>query len=64
MRAKKNSVEYIISILIYSKNADLVTIKVSQVLLVYEHINEELRRDLSKPFETSIIVVFISDLRL
>ena len=64
IRARKNSAKYIISILIYSKNASLATIKVSQVLLVYEYINKELWRDLSKSFKASIIVVFISDLRL
>ena len=64
MRARKNLANYVNSILIHSKNTDLASIKTKQVLLTYEHINVELRRDLSRPLETSIISSLINELRL
>ena len=64
VRARKDPADYVTSILTHSKNAGLAIIEASQVLLAYEHMDGELRRDLPKSFDASIIAAFISDLRL
>ena len=64
MRARKNLANYVNNILIYSKNTDLTLIKIKQVLLTYEYINVELRRDLFRSSKTSIISSLINELRL
>ena len=42
VRVKKNSTDYVISILIYNKNINLTLIEAGQVLLIYEHMNKKL----------------------
>ena len=63
VRARKDPADYVASILIHSKNAGLATTEAGQVLLAYEHMDGELRRDLPMPPDSSTIANFISDLR-
>ena len=64
VRVRKNLADYVNSILIYSKNVGLALTETKQVLLAYEHMNAELRRDLPRPLETSTIPSLINELRL
>ena len=63
MRARKDPADYVASIIIHSKNADLATTEAGQVLLAYEHMDGELRRDIPMPSDAAMVASFISDLR-
>ena len=63
VRARKDPSDYVTSIMIHSKNAGLASTEAGQVLLAYEHMDAELRRDLPQPSDSSTLASFISDLR-
>ena len=63
IRARKNPADYVASILTHSKNAGLATTESRQVLLAYEHMDGELRRDMPISSESSTVASFIADLR-
>ena len=63
VRARKDPADYVSSILTHSRNAGLATTEAGQVLLAYEHMDGELRRDMAMPSDVSTIASFISDLR-
>ena len=63
VRARKDPADYVASILTHSKNAGLATSEAGQVLLAYEHMDGELRRDMPMPSDSSTVANFISDLR-
>ena len=46
-----------LTIVLNGKNSSLATTKASQVLLAYEYIDSELRRDLLKPKDILTILV-------
>ena len=62
VRVKKDPVDYITSILVYSKNTNLAPTELLQVLLTYKYMDGKLRRDLSRPLDLSTVASFISDL--
>ena len=45
------------------KNIDIINIKTMQVLFIYEHINNELRRDLSRFKNNFTIANLLKELR-
>ena len=45
------------------KNVDIIITKAAQVLFIYEHINEKLRRDLSRSKDNSTIADLLEELR-
>ena len=63
VRTKKDPADYVTSILIHSKNAGLAPDEAAQVLLAYKYMDGKLRRDLSRPLDSSTVADFISDLR-
>lgn len=62
-RNKKDPADYVSSIVLNSKNAGIATTDAAQVLLAYEHIDGELRRDLPRPTEASTVSSLLEELR-
>lgn len=63
VRSRKDPADYVSSIVLNSKNAGIAATEASQVLLAYEHIDGELRRDLSIPTEVSTVAGLLEELR-
>lgn len=55
--------DFISSIVLNSKNAGIATTDATQVLLAYEHIDGELRRDPPRPTPASTIAALMEELR-
>lgn len=62
-RNKRDPADYVSSIVLNSKNAGIATTEAAQVLLAYEHIDGELRRDLPRPTEASTVSSLLDELR-
>ena len=62
-RNKKNSVNYVFNIVFNDKNVDIVIIDVTQILFAYEHMNDELKRDLFKFTKASTMSNLLEKLR-
>ncbi len=62
-RNKRDPADYVSSIVLNSKNAGIATTEAAQVLLAYEHIDGELRRDLPRPTEASTVSSLLEELR-
>ena len=63
-RLRKDPAEYMTTIVINGKNSGIAVTEASQVLLAYEHIDGQLRRDLARPTPTSTVSSMIEELRL
>lgn len=63
VRNRKDPSDYVSSIVLNSKNAGIAATEPAQVLLAYEHIDGELRRDLSRPTEASTVAALLEELR-
>ena len=62
-RDKRDSADYVLSIILNGKNAKIVIIDAAQVLLTYERIDGKLRRDLPRPTAASTATELLEELR-
>ena len=62
-RNRKDPADYVSSIVLNGKNAGIAATEQAQVLLAYEHIDGQLRRDLPRPTDTSTIASLLEELR-
>ena len=62
-RNKKDFINYVFNIVLNDKNVDIVIIDITQVLFAYEHINNELKRDLFKFTKISTMSNLLEKLR-
>ena len=63
IKTRYDSTEYIFIIMLNAKNVDIIVTKTTQILFVYEHINEKLRRDLSRSKDNFTITDLLKKLR-
>ena len=63
-RMRHDPADYMSTIVLNGKNSGIATSEASQVLLAYEHIDGQLRRDLTRPTPTSTVASMIQELRL
>ena len=61
-QSKKDPADYVASIVLNGKNAGIATNDAAQVLLAYEHIDRELRRDLPRPKSSLTIANLLEEL--
>ena len=62
-RNKKDFINYIFNIVFNDKNINIVIIDIAQILLAYEHINDELKRNLFKSMKISTVFSLLEKLR-
>ena len=62
-RNRKDPADYVSSIVLNGKNAGIASTESAQVLLAYEHIDGQLRRDLPRPTDGSTIASLLEELR-
>ena len=62
-RARHDPAEYVSTIVLNAKNAGIAATEAAQVLLAYEHMDGELRRDLPRPKDNSTIADLLEELR-
>ena len=63
VRDKRDPADYVFSIVLNGKNAGIATTDAAQVLLAYELVDGELRRDLSRPTAASMVTELLKELR-
>lgn len=62
-RNRRDPADYLATIVLNSKNAGTATTEAAQVLLAYEHMDGNLRRDLPRPTITSTVASSMEELR-
>ena len=62
-RNRKDPADYVSSIVLNGKNAGIASTEQAQVLLAYEHIDGQLRRDLPRPTDSSTVANLLEELR-
>ena len=62
-RNRRDPADYVASIVLNGKNSRIATTEESQVMLAYEHMEGELRRDLSLPKASSTVAGLLTELR-
>ena len=62
-RNKKNLIDYVFNIVFNDKNVNIIIIDIIQILLAYEHINNELKRNLFKLTKLSTMFNLLEKLR-
>lgn len=62
-RSRRDPADYLSSIVLNSKNAGIATTEAAQVLLAYEHMDSQLRRDLPRPTALSTVADLMEELR-
>lgn len=61
VRRRRDPADYIQSIVLLGRNAGTATTDVAQILMAYEHMEGQLRRDLSRPTEHTTIESLIEE---
>ena len=62
-RLRRDPLDYVSTLVLHAKNAGIAATEAAQVLLVYKHIDGELRRDLPRPQDNSTISGLLEELR-
>ena len=63
VRARKDPVDFMTTIILNGQNSGIATTDAAQVLLAYEHIDGVLRRDLPRPTAATTVASMIEELR-
>ena len=62
-RSRRDPLNYVTTLVLYIKNAEIAITEVAQVRLVYKYIDGELRLYLPRPQNNSIIADLLEELR-